>query len=47
MKVIQLEVKSLINSSFIREEQHPDWVVNIVSVTRKMGRYEFALIYAI
>ena len=28
-------VKKLINSDFIREEQHPDWVANIVPVTKK------------
>jgi len=38
MKVIQLEVKKLIDSSFIREEQHPDWVANIVPVTKKNGK---------
>jgi len=35
MEAIQLEVKKLINSDFIREEQHPDWVANIVPVTKK------------
>ena len=35
MEVIQLEVKKFIDSGFIREEQHPDWVVNIIPVTKK------------
>ena len=35
MKAIQSEVKKLIDSDFIREEQHPDWVANIVPVTKK------------
>ena len=28
----------LIDSGFIREEQHPDWAVNIVPVTKKNGK---------
>jgi len=32
MEAIQSEVKKLIDSGFIREEQHLDWVVNIVPV---------------
>ena len=43
MKAIQSEVKKLIDSGFIREEQHPDWVANIVPVTKKIGRSEFVL----
>jgi len=38
MKAIQSEVKKLIDSSFIKEEQHPDWVANIVPVTKKNGK---------
>ena len=38
MEAIQSEVKKLINSGFIREEQHPDWVANIVPVTKKNGK---------
>jgi len=38
MKAIQSEVKKLINSDFIREEQHPNWVANIVPVTKKNGK---------
>ena len=38
MKVIQSEVTKLIHSSFIREEQYPDWVANIVPVTKKNGK---------
>ena len=34
-KAIQSEIKKLIDSGFIREEQHPDWVANIVSVIKK------------
>jgi len=35
MEVIQSEVKKLIDSGFIREEQHLDWVANIIPVTKK------------
>ena len=35
MEAIQSEVKKFINSGFIRKEQHPDWVANIVPVTKK------------
>jgi len=35
MEVIQSEVRKLIDSGFIREEQHPDWVANIVPVAKK------------
>jgi len=38
MEAIQSEVKKLIDSGFIREEQHPDWVANIVPVTKKNGK---------
>jgi len=38
MEAIQSEAKKLINSGFIREEQHPDWVANIVPVTKKNGK---------
>ena len=35
MKVIESEVNKLIDSGFIREESHPDWVANIVPVSKK------------
>ena len=38
MQVIQLKVKKHIDSDFIREEQHSDWVANIVLVTKKNGK---------
>ena len=38
MEAIQSEVKKHINFGFIREEQHPDWVANIVPVTMKNGK---------
>ena len=38
MEAIQSEVKKLIDSGFIREEQHPDWVANIVPIAKKNGK---------
>ncbi|XP_020243174.1 uncharacterized protein LOC109821396 [Asparagus officinalis] len=38
MKAIEAEVKKLIESGFIREEQHPDWVANIIPVLKKNGK---------
>jgi len=38
MKAIESKVKKLIDSGFVREEQHPDWVANIVSIPKKIGK---------
>jgi len=38
METIKLEVRKLIDSGFIREEQHPDWVTNIVPVPKNNGK---------
>ena len=35
MEAIEVEVHKLIACDFIREEQHPDWVANIVPVLKK------------
>ena len=35
MKAIESEVRKLIDSDFVREEQHLDWVSNIVPVLKK------------
>ena len=35
MEAIEAEVRKLIACGFIREEQHPDWVANIVPVLKK------------
>src|SRR4051812_27470502 len=39
MDAIEQEVQKLINSGFICEEQHPDWVSNIVPSPRRMGQF--------
>src|SRR4051812_28509208 len=39
MDAIEQEVRKLINSGFICEEQHPDWVSNIVPSPRRMGQF--------
>ena len=38
MEAIESEVKKLIDSGFVREEQHPDWVANIILVPKKNGK---------
>ena len=43
MEAIQSEVKKLIDSSFIREEQHTDWVANVVPVTKKNGKIQVCI----
>ena len=43
MEAIQLEVKKLIDSGFIREEQHPDLVANIVLVTKKNRKIQICI----
>jgi len=43
MEAIQLKVKKLIGSGFIREEPHPDWVINIVPVTKKNGKIQVCI----
>ena len=34
MEAVESEVKKLIDSSFFKEEQHPNWVANIVPVPK-------------
>src|SRR3954466_5788260 len=43
MEAIEAEVKKLIESGFIREEQHPDWVANIVPVAKKNGKIRICI----
>ena len=43
MEAIQSEVRKLIDSDFIREEQHPDWVANIVPVAKKNGKIRICI----
>src|SRR5438270_5091126 len=43
MEAIEAEVKKLIESGFIREEQHPDWVANVVSVAKKNGKIRICI----
>ena len=43
MEAIQSEVKKLIDSDFIREEQHPDWVANIVPIITKNGKIQICI----
>ena len=43
IETIKTEVHKLIECSFIREEQHPNWVANLYLCLRRTGRLEFAL----
>jgi len=43
MEAIEAEVHKLIECGFIHEEQHPDWVTNIVPVLKKNERFESVL----
>ena len=43
MEAIQLKVKKLIHSDFIREEQYPNWVANIIPVTKKNGKIRICI----
>ena len=45
MKAIELEVKKLIDSDFVREEQHHDWVINIVPILKKNGKIRICIDY--
>jgi len=47
MEAIESKVKKLINYDFIQEEQHPDWVANIITIPRKMKRSKFASTFTI
>ena len=40
IKAIQSEVTKLIDSDFVRKEWYPDWVANIVPVTKKNGKIQ-------
>ena len=45
MEAIESEVKKLIHSGFVREEQYPDWVANIVSVPKKNEKIRTCIDY--
>ena len=45
MEAIKSEVKKLVESGFIKEEQHPDWVANIVPVPEKIGKIQICIDY--
>jgi len=45
MKAIEAEVYKLIACGFIREEQHSDWVANIVPVLKKNGKIRICIDY--
>jgi len=43
MKAIEAEVHKLIECGFIREEQYPDWVANIVPVLKRNGKIRICI----
>ena len=43
MEAIKLKVKKLINSDFVREEQHSDWVANIVHVPKMNEKIQICI----
>jgi len=45
MEAIESEVKKLIDSDFVRKEQHPDWVANILPVPKKNGKIWICIDY--
>ncbi|KAJ8615247.1 hypothetical protein MRB53_034619 [Persea americana] len=45
MDKIEQEVQKLKNVGFIREEQHPEWLANIVPVTKKNGQIRVCIDY--
>ena len=45
MEAIELEVKKLIDSCFVKEEKHPNWVVNIVSLPKKNRKIRICIGY--
>ena len=45
MEAIEAEVHELIACGFIREEQHPDWVDNIIPVLKKNGKIRIYIDY--
>ena len=45
MEAIESEVKKLIDSGFVREEQYPDWVANIVPIPKKNWKIRICINY--
>ena len=43
MEAIELKVKKLIDSGFVKEEQHPDWVANIIPVPEKNRKIQICI----
>ena len=44
---IKEEVKKQFDAGFLEVAKYPEWVANIVPVSKKMGRYECVLIIEI
>ena len=47
MEKIEKEVQKLRDVQFIRKEQYPDWLANIVPLSKKNGQIGFVLTFEI
>ena len=45
MEAIEAEVQKLITCGFMREEQHPDWVANIIPILKKNRKIRICIDY--
>lgn len=43
MKVIEVEVKKLVDSAFIHEEQQSNWVANIIPILKKNNKIQICI----
>jgi len=43
MEAIDSEVKKLIDSGFVRQEQHPDWIANVAPVLKKNRKIQICI----
>ena len=45
MEAIESKIKKLIDFGFVRKEQHPDWVANIIFVPKNNGKIRICIDY--
>jgi len=45
MKAIESEVRKLKDYDFVKEEQHTDWMANIVTISKKNGKIQICIDY--
>ena len=44
-KIIQMEVNNLLRADFIREVKYPEWLANVVVVSKKGGKWRVCVDY--